>query len=82
MRIDWSGRGKVMTGGEPINQRSEPSQPRFLGQTSIFFNYFDSIEFSWFRATIMSFKVCEVVSAHKSIRAGEIDGFDVQADSR
>jgi len=30
----------------------------------------------------MSFKVCEVVSAHKSIRAGKIDGFDVQTDSR
>jgi len=30
----------------------------------------------------MSLKVCEVVSAHKSIRAGEIDGFDVQTDSR
>ena len=28
----------------------------------------------------MSFKVCEIVSAHKSIRAGEIDDFDVQAD--
>jgi len=30
----------------------------------------------------MPFKVCEVVSAHKSIRAKEIDGFDVQTDSR
>jgi len=30
----------------------------------------------------MSSKVCEVVSAHKSIRAGEIDDFDVQTDPR
>ncbi len=30
----------------------------------------------------MSLKVCEIVSAHKSIRTGEIDGFDVQTDSR
>jgi len=27
-------------------------------------------------------KVCEVVSAHMLIRAGEIDDFDVQTDSR
>ncbi len=30
----------------------------------------------------MSPKVCGVVSAHESIRAGEIDGFDVQSDPR
>jgi len=30
----------------------------------------------------MSFKVCEIVSAHKSIQAREIDDFDVQTDSR
>jgi len=30
----------------------------------------------------MSFKVCEIVSAHKSIQAKKIDDFDVQADSR
>ncbi len=30
----------------------------------------------------MSPKVCGVVSAHKSIRAGGIDGFDVQTDPR
>jgi len=30
----------------------------------------------------MSFKVCEIVSAHKSIRAREIDDFDVQTDLR
>jgi len=30
----------------------------------------------------MSPKVCAVVSAHKSIRAREIDGFDVQTDPR
>ncbi len=52
-----------------INQRSEPSQSRLLDQTLIFFNYFESIELSWFRATIMPFKVCEIVSAQKSIRA-------------
>jgi len=51
-----------------INQRSESSQSRLLDQTLIFFNYFESIELSWFRATITSFKVCEVVSAQKSIR--------------
>ncbi len=82
MRIDWFGRGKVMTGEGSIIQRSESSQPHLLGQTLTLFNYFWSIEFSWLRATIMSLKVCEVVSAHKSIRAREIDGFDVQADSR
>ncbi len=50
----------------------------------IFFLFFIiwSIELGWLRATIMSPKVCEVVSAHKSIRAGEIDGFDVQTDPR
>ncbi len=57
-----------------VNQRSEPPQPRLLGQTLIFFNYFESIELSWFRATIMPPKVCEVVSAQKSIRAGEDAG--------
>ncbi len=56
-----------------ITQRSEPSQLRLLDQTSIFFNYFWSIELDWFSATIMSFKVCEIVSASKSIRAGKDD---------
>ncbi len=56
-----------------INQRSEPSQSRLLDQTSIFFNYFESIEFSSIRATIMSLKVCEIVNAHKLIRAGKDD---------
>ncbi len=56
-----------------VNQRSEPPQPRLLGQTSIFFDYFWSIEFSSIRATIMPPKVCEIVSASKSIRAGEGD---------
>ncbi len=30
----------------------------------------------------MFFKVCEIVSAHKSIQARKIDDFDVQTDSR
>jgi len=30
----------------------------------------------------MSLKVCEIVSAHKSISTMEIDDFDVQVDSR
>jgi len=30
----------------------------------------------------MSFKVCEIVSVHKLIRAKKIDDFDVQTDSR
>ena len=30
----------------------------------------------------MPLKVCEVVSAHKSIPTREIDGFDVQVDPR
>ncbi len=63
--------GEEVLLGERVNQRSEPPQPRLLGQTLRFFNYFESIEFSWFRATITSPKVCEVVSAQKSIRAGE-----------
>ncbi len=65
-----------------VNQRIEPSQSHLLGQTLTLFNYFWSIEFDWLKATIMSFKVCEIVSAHKSIRAREIDGFDVQTDPR
>ena len=56
-----------------VTQRSEPPQPRLLGQTLIFFNYFESIEFSSIRATIMPPKVCEVVNAHRLIRAGEGD---------
>jgi len=72
----------MMAGEGLVNQRIEPPQPHLLGQTLTLFNYFWSIEFDWLRATIMSFKVCEVVSAHKSIRAGEIDDFDVQTDPR
>ncbi len=52
-------------------QRSEPPQPQLLNQTSMFFNYFESIEFGWIRATIMPPKVCQVVNAHRLIRAGE-----------
>jgi len=67
------GGGRVTTRWA-VTQRNESLQPRLLGQTSIFFNYFWSIEFSSIRATIMSPKVCEVVSAQKSIRAGEDAG--------
>ncbi len=56
-----------------INQRSESSQSRLLDQTSIFFNYFESIEFSSIRATIMFLKVCEIVNAHRLIRAKKGD---------
>ncbi len=61
----------LLLGGRSVNQRSEPPQPRLLGQTLIFFHYFESIEFSSFKATIMPPKVCRVVSAHMLIRAGE-----------
>ena len=57
-----------------ITQRSESFQSHLLDQILIFFNYFESIELSWFRTTIMSPKVCGVVSAQKSIRAGEDAG--------
>ncbi len=50
---------------------SKYPQPRLLGQTLIFFDYFWSIEFSSIRATIMSSKVCQEVNAQKLIRAGE-----------
>ncbi len=56
-----------------ITQRSESSQSQLLNQISMFFNYFESIEFNWIRATIMLFKVCEIVSASKSIRAKKDD---------
>ena len=57
-----------------VTQRSEPPRPRLLGQTCIFSRYFWSVEFSRFKATIMPRKVCGIVSAQKSIRAGEGDG--------
>ena len=56
-----------------IIQRSESSQSQLLNQISMFFNYFESIEFNWIRATIMFLKVCEIVSASKSIRAKKDD---------
>ena len=62
-----------MACGESVNQRSEPPQPHLLGHILIFFNYFDGIEFSSIRATIMPPKVCEVVNAHRLIRAREGD---------
>ena len=64
------GGGRVTTRWA-VNQRSEPPQPHVLGQTLIFFDYFWSIEFSSIRATIMPPKVCQVVNAHRLIRAGE-----------
>jgi len=73
MRRNWFERGKSSTRWAII-QRSESSQSRLLDQISIFSNYFWSIELDWFRATIMPFKVCEIVSAQKSIRAGKDDG--------
>lgn len=45
-----------MAGGG-LNQRIESPQPQLLDQSFIFFDYFWSIKFSWFRATIMPFKV-------------------------
>jgi len=72
----------MMAGEKLINQRIEFFQSHLLDQILTLFNYFWSIEFDWLRATIMSFKVCEIVSAHKSIQTGKIDDFDVQTDSR
>ena len=72
----------MMAGEELVNQRIESSQPHLLDQILTLFNYFWSIEFDWLRATIMFLKVCEIVSAHKSIRTKKIDNFDVQTDSR
>ncbi len=62
---------EIITTRWVIIQRSESFQPHLLGQTSMFFNYFESIEFSSIRATIMPFKVCRVVKAHMLIRARE-----------
>ncbi len=67
------GKGLVL-GGRSVTQGIEPLQPHLLGQTSIFFNCFESIEFSSIRATIMPRKVCRVVNAHMLIRAGEGGG--------
>jgi len=66
-----SSEGRTTTRRTTITQRSESSQSRLLGQILTLFNYFWSIEFDWLKTTIMSFKVCEIASAHKSIRAGE-----------
>ena len=65
--------GERVTSRWAVNQRIEPSQPHLFNQTFIFFDYFWSFEFSQLRATIMPFKVCEIVSAQKLIRAGEGD---------
>ena len=63
--------GRTTTRRTTITQRSESSQSRLLGQILTLFNYFWSVEFSWIRATIMPPKVCEIVSASKSIRTGK-----------
>ncbi len=52
-----------------ITQRNESFQSRFLDQILTLFNYFWSVEFNWISVTIMSLKVCEIVSVSKSIRA-------------
>ncbi len=66
-----SDRGIAAMWGIRSLSASKYPQPRLLGQTLIFFDYFWSIEFSSIRATIMSFKVCQVVNAQKLIRARE-----------
>jgi len=63
----------MMTDERSVNQRSESLQSHLLDQISIFFKYFESIEFSQFRATIMSLKVYQVVNAYVLIRAKEDD---------
>jgi len=63
----------MMTDEKSVNQRSESSQSRFLSQISIFFNYFESIEFSQFRTTIISLKVCQIVNAHMLIQVRKDD---------
>jgi len=67
------GGGRVTTRWAAI-QRSEPPQPRLLGQIWIFFHYFWRFELIWFRARIMPPKVCQVVIAHMLIRVGEGGG--------
>lgn len=56
-----------------IIQRSESLQSQLLDQICMFFQYFWSIEFNWFKVTIMSFKVCEIVSVQKLIQTKEDD---------
>ncbi len=51
-----------------IIQRSESLQLRLLGQIWIFFHYFWRFELIWFRARIMSLKVCQIVIAHMLIQ--------------
>ncbi len=57
--------------GRAIIQRIEPLQPRLLGRTFEFLDYFWSIALVLIRATITPRKVCEIVSAQELIRAGE-----------
>ncbi len=56
-----------------IIQRSESFQSRLLDQICRFFDYFESIEFNSIRVTIMSLKVCEIVSAQKLIQVKKDD---------
>ncbi len=59
--------------------RYQYSQPYLLHQIFIFFNCFWNIKLSWYRATIMPFKVCEIVSAQELIRAGEdADSWEIE----
>ncbi len=51
-----------------ITQRSESSQSHLLDQISMFFNYFWSVELSWFSATNMLLKVCEIIRTSRLIR--------------
>ncbi len=73
MRICWFKREKSYTTREMITQRSESSQSSLLDQIFSFFNWFWNIEFVWFRATIMLFKVYEIVDVQKLIQARKDD---------
>ncbi len=57
-----------------IIQRSESLQSQLLSQIWIFFHYFWRFELIWFRARIMSFKVCQIVIAHMLIQMKKDDG--------
>ncbi len=70
--VDSNGK-RTTTREGTIIQRSKSSKSQLLNQTSIFFNYFWSIELDSIRATIMPFKVCKIVSASKSIQAKKDD---------
>ncbi len=67
--MGWSGRERWWDARESVNQRTEHPQPHLLDQTSILFNHFEGIRIVWFRATIVSLKVCDEVNAHQPIQA-------------